>query len=63
MHFKHELYKTLQLDSSGPFGTGLFHLSRLGIQHAQAEVTVGLERVHAKLVGQDVVLQVVGFCL
>ena len=43
--------------------TGLFHLSRLAIQRAKAEVAVRLERAHAQLLGEGEGLLVVGFGL
>jgi hypothetical protein len=49
----------VQVDSRSQFNTGLYRLSRLAIQRAEAEVTVGLERAHAKPVGQGEGLLVV----
>ena len=38
-------------------------LAYLGIQRAEAEVAVGLERAHAEFLGQGKGLAVVGLCL
>ena len=38
-------------------------LTRLGVQHAEAEVAVGHKRAHAEFIGQGLGLAVVGFGL
>ena len=53
----------VQIDSSGERGAGLLPLTHRGISPAKAPVAVGLERVHAKFVGQGQGLLVVGFGL
>ena len=57
------VHLTVQLDSGRQFGTGLLPPADPGIQGAKAEVTVGLERAHAKFVGQGEGLAVVVFGL
>ena len=44
-------------------GAGLLPLADLGIQRAEAEVAVGLERAHAELLGQGEGLAIMGFGL
>ena len=51
------------VDGGGQLGAGLLPPSRLGIQGAETQVAVGLERAHAELLGQGEGLPVVGFGL
>src|SRR5712692_6758753 len=54
------LHGMVQIDSHGECGAGLLPLAGGGIQGAEAAVTAGLERAHAKFVGQRESLLVVG---
>ena len=42
------VHGAVQLDGGGELGTGLFSLTESGRQHAETEVTVGLEWAHAE---------------
>jgi hypothetical protein len=42
------VHGALQLDGGGELGTGLFPSAESGRQHAETEVTVGLEWAHAQ---------------
>lgn len=55
------VHSAVQRDGSGQFSAGLLPLTSRGVQGAEAEVTVGLERTHAEILGQGKGLAVVGF--
>ena len=46
------VHSTVQSDSRGQFSAGLLQPVDSGIQCAEAQVTVGLERAHIELFGQ-----------
>ena len=54
------LHGTVQLDGGGQLSMGLLLLSRLGVQGAETQVTVGLERAHAEFLRQGKGLAVAG---
>src|SRR3989442_8006330 len=47
------VHGVVQRDSGRQLGAGQLSLAGRGIQRAQAEVAVGLERAHTEFVGQD----------
>lgn len=57
------LHVAVQVDGGGQGGTRLLPLALSDIQHAEAAVTVGLERTHPQLFGEGEGLLVVVFGL
>src|SRR5215813_9048051 len=53
------VHVTVEGYGGGQLGTGLLPLASRGIQRAQAQVAVGLERAHAEFLGQGEGLLVV----
>ena len=54
------VHGTVQRNGSGQLSARLLLLACPGVQSAEAEVTVGLERTHAQLLGQGEGMAVVG---
>ena len=55
------VHGTVQPNGHGQLSARLLPLACPGVQRAEAEVTVRLERTHAQLLGQGEGLAVVGF--
>ena len=56
------VHGTVQPNGHGQLSARLLPLACPGVQCAEAEVTVRLERTHAEFLGQGQSLMVVGFC-